>query len=564
MANESSTLSELKAAIAALPPSPPGTVRVFRGQTRDYPSLAPSGLRRTPRARAIWHAYSGHLYAGLMSEVREHTTDLSMVDLQAHSLWFEAVAQHYGPGSDFLDVTHSLDMALWFALNKSRMVKASNVIGPDGPPDPINDHPTSMDLVRYGPWTETGYLYVFDLPLWDGEGIAKPGTVVDLARAPEIFASSARIRTQSGCLVYCRNRDGSALDLRKLLTGGKPLQVRRPMTGAAMLDRRVADIYPSPKEDAWFARLLSVPMTYAPQPPPPTLQRPIPVMVYFDPDNRRYVEEVHFHDVAVHPPLVHRMIPEDRKGAQPLTVVVLEAPMVFPYPPGDSELWHHGLLWTDVPDRCVEYAFGQAAPERVVALDNVLFEFSLLEQIGWERVVNEGAKITSRRGVWMRRTGEQREAAILDQQVPGDGVHVSAFIPLRYDAVRQRIMVTPPQDGPLPFPIDTVAEIAKPIIIALMLLRHLSPAMKCEPSPRVSMRTGETQKILLGVARDAARLYRVRAGEPNSDWFVLRDAGNPEEPFTDATQRAGMIELETKLPFRDIPLAELKAGLQRS
>src|SRR6202011_4859051 len=153
MAKDISTYADLEAAIAALPSPSPGTVRVFRGQTKDYPSLAPSGLRRTPRARAIWHAYSGHLYAGLMVELREHTTELSMADLQAHDLWFHALAQHYGPGSDFLDVTHSLEIALWFALNKTKVVRGSSMIGPKGPPDPIHDHPTSLDLVRYDAWT---------------------------------------------------------------------------------------------------------------------------------------------------------------------------------------------------------------------------------------------------------------------------------------------------------------------------------------------------------------------------------------------------------------------------
>jgi hypothetical protein len=144
-----SDYSELLTSIAALPKPPAGTVRVFRGQTRDYPRLDPRGLRHSPRAMSIWAAYAGQLRFGLKPD--KPAGKLSMEDLQAHSLWFNALAQQYGPGSDFLDVTYSIDIALWFALNKSKIVNFKGVIGPDGPADPALDHQTSMDLVGYEP-----------------------------------------------------------------------------------------------------------------------------------------------------------------------------------------------------------------------------------------------------------------------------------------------------------------------------------------------------------------------------------------------------------------------------
>jgi hypothetical protein len=49
--------------------------------------------------------------------------------------------------------------------------------------------------------------------------------------------------------------------------------------------------------------------------------------------------------------------------------------------------------------------------------------------------------------------------------------------------------------------------------------------------------------------------------QPNPDWFVLRDAGNPEEPFTHVTQLAGLLTLETSVPFRDLPLRDLQSAL---
>lgn len=391
--------------------------------------------------------------------------------------------------------------------------------------------------------------------MWSGEGLAKAGQVVDLAKAPEIFASSPRKRAQLGCLIYCRNEDMTPSDVRKLLVEGTPLRVRRPITGTAAPDRRIADIYPSPAQDEWFARLLSVPMTYAAQPAPPTLQRSIPVVVYYDRGNQRYLDEVHFHDVAVTPPLVHRVVPQLQTPPTP-TIILLEAPMIFPYARGDSDQWHHGLLWNDVPDHCPEYDFGHEKPVGELSLANVFFEFSLLEAIGWEQLVHKKIrKIELLRGVWLRRSGMALDAAILEQEAPGGAVRMTGFLPLSYDGSLRRLMVSF-ADGTA-IPIDTLADFAKPVIIALMLLRHLSPTLKCEPTPRLSV----GNEMLVSCGCDAARLYRVRPTPPNPDWFVLRDAGKPEEPFTHATQRAGSLTLKTELPFRDIPLAEFQKAI---
>lgn len=67
----------------------------------------------------------------------------------------------------------------------------------------------------------------------------------------------------------------------------------------------------------------------------------------------------------------------------------------------------------------------------------------------------------------------------------------------------------------------------------------------------------------LGTARDAAHLYRVQAPAPNPDWYVLRDANDPQEPFTHVTERAGLFKLESRRPFRDFPMADLASNLPK-
>lgn len=339
------------------------------------------------------------------------------------------------------------------------------------------------------------------------------------------------------------------------------------MTGSAAPDLRVADIYPSPAQDPWFARFLSVPMTYTAPPMPPTLQRSIPVGIYCDRADRQYLGEVLFHDVAVIPPLVHRDLPQSQNDA-PLTVILLEAPIVFPTPTGDSDQWHHGLLWTDIPERCSAYEFGAAKPAGEVSLSNVLFEFSLLEHTGWERVVYKETKIRAERGVWLRRSGPALEAAFVSQEIPGGEIELTQFFSLTYDASRCRIMISVAGSGEEPVPIEALPLFAKPIFVALKLLRALSPAFKCEPMPRLT--TGSQDpgyEMMVFCARDIARLYRVHPQPPNPDWFVLRDSENPEEPFTHVIKPAGGLSLTTRGPFRDFPLEDLlreAADLARS
>src|SRR5438046_1415182 len=159
------TYAGLLAAVEALGPPPTGMVRVYRGQNQDYPEITPSGVRHVLRRRAIWHAYTRHLRADLIREGSDLTDEM----LQAMGVWLHVISQHYGPGSDFLDVTYSLEMALWFALGELIQNVSHGSIGPPGPPNPATDHPTEVDVWTFRPWNKAAYIYVFDLPKWNGK-----------------------------------------------------------------------------------------------------------------------------------------------------------------------------------------------------------------------------------------------------------------------------------------------------------------------------------------------------------------------------------------------------------
>jgi hypothetical protein len=565
-----SSYPDLQTVLQALPAPKPGTLRVFRGQTQDHPTLTPSGLRRSIRNQVIWLTYSHILYQSLLPKLLRTSQEVTQEMLTAYGLWFHAVAQHYGPGSDFLDVTHSLEVALWFALHECKTLQSAGMIGPPGPLDPQKDHPTAVEMASYVPWNEPGFLYVFDLPKWNGESVAETGTVVDVADAPEIFSSSERMRAQAACLVYCRNKNKNHLDLKTRLVPGTPIKVQRPMTGVTGLDRRVSDLFPSPEQDKWYARLLSVPMGYAPVPAPPRLRRSIPVTVYFDQQNPRYVQEVRFRDWIVSPPLLHRWIQEAAQTVEPsdpiklvaqAIPIVLEAAMLFPYPPGDSNHWHHGLLVSDVPDWCLTYNFENGQPHNGVSLTNVLFEFSPLEKTDWDRVVRDDAPVSIMRGVWLHRQGDANEfeAGLFYQEIPGDGPNKFVPFRLRYDpSLREFVLLKQPGAPPVPVSQEPALakEIAKPVFVALMLLRHLSATLKAEASPRAQLNIVEAGQpkslFIVGCSRDAARLFRVTS-PPHSDWFVIRDSAKPEEPFTYPEETDGILELKSNMQFCKMP-----------
>ena len=134
----------LRRFLLRLDPPPPDHIRVFRGQTRDFGRMLPSGLRGTPlRSEVIFRAYT----ALLASDVPSPEGDEGWVDAETYVVWTRAIAQHYGPGSHYLDVTTSVDVALWFALHEVRTVVSRHCFGPPGPMDARTD--TSRPVLFY-------------------------------------------------------------------------------------------------------------------------------------------------------------------------------------------------------------------------------------------------------------------------------------------------------------------------------------------------------------------------------------------------------------------------------
>ena len=185
--------------VCRLPTPPSGYTHVFRGQNREFGAMLPSGLRgKRLRGDAIWNCYSWHL--GI--DLKRHEPDCELDDYMLN-FNVRAIAQHYGPGSEFLDVTRSKEVALWFALNEP---KTCDVLCPEDPLPKLRDAPYALtrsgpvSVTRYRP-TASGVLYVFLVPEWDGVGRPGHGYLIDLRkRAPRPFSLSEEHSRHKGPL----------------------------------------------------------------------------------------------------------------------------------------------------------------------------------------------------------------------------------------------------------------------------------------------------------------------------------------------------------------------------
>ena len=129
------------------------------------------------------------------------TADESEGDAANFVLWTRTIAQHSGPGSHFLDVTHSVPVALWFALHHFRASSSLHIFGPPGPINLATDTVGRTEVAAYES-ADYGLLFVMDVPVVALTEVFSHGALLDLENAPEVFAASPRIRAQEACLIH--------------------------------------------------------------------------------------------------------------------------------------------------------------------------------------------------------------------------------------------------------------------------------------------------------------------------------------------------------------------------
>jgi hypothetical protein len=586
--NPITSLSALQDAVSALPPVAPGKVRVFRGQTTDYPTITPASYRTRLASRPVVLCHTRLLLKDLR---KDHALPhLASEELQVEALWQEAVAQHYASGSAYLDVTHSIECAAWFALHVGKSVPESSIPDPTRPAWAL-ELKHGIKWIEYSPAAEPGYIYAFDVEKWDRPSFVPPDlekwdqyslvppdlALVDLSNAPEPF-KTPRMLAQQGCLI--RTGESEHYDLRGLRVEGTPLQIAWPMTGSEVVKRTVEEMFPAPAVDPWYERFLMAPMMLDVDAATRKLvfRRPLPVTLYRG-ETDAYNAALTATEWLLNPPLLHdyflhfpqvkadsskdEHVPEVEKyslmsrAMSTTTPIVLEAPVLSLFPPPQSSLWNHELLLSDLCGSVATYSDGRKEDGNVSLL-LTLFQFSQLEEIIWERARTSPERRRLTRGLWL--SGSQKEwllAVLIVQDFPGMRLEIQRPVKIRLDPLKRRFTCERFEGDTEWAELSTVPELAKPVFVALYLLRALSPRLKVEATPNAYMMPreqhgGASKSIYsFSVFANAARLVRIKGPEEVADWFFLRTKQN--DPFTTVADAGSpSFVIETTAAFADL------------
>ncbi len=247
------TIEAIESQLSALPEVAEGFRRVLRGQVSTYSSLIPAEYRSEHHPRKRLLKIASQMIIGEFA-------NSPVGNMRNLLVWTELIAQQYGSGSPYLDVTDNLDVALWFALHKFEPDTAILVMGPNGPISAETDHVTAIDALVPKPSSAPyGVLYVMDVRVAAEPHVRIHGELIDLSALPAVIADSRRIQGQHASLVWS-DKEVSGGDLSQFVVGD-PIEVSAALRHS--LDERlpVSLLFPHPEEDPWYQRLLSIPLT---------------------------------------------------------------------------------------------------------------------------------------------------------------------------------------------------------------------------------------------------------------------------------------------------------------
>ncbi|BAH40459.1 hypothetical protein GAU_3417 [Gemmatimonas aurantiaca T-27] len=554
------SLEALQQHLDTLPPPAPGWRRVYRGQTKDYPQMIPSGVRR--RTREYWSLW--HRHAMLVAPFE---SDLALAEakgvpstLDMLSYWVHAIAQHYGGDSNYLDVTSDIQSALWFALYQMVSKEGTIVLGPGTAPDPVHDVPVKQTFWRYERWEEPAYLYVFDVPPWDGKGPLEHGTLIDVAaQAPHLVSDSTRMAVQRASLLYA---DSDIGDLTSFYVT-PPLRVAWPMEGAERLSHGTLEIFPPPTVDPWYEIFLRQPLTIVPTATDAVrYAHPIPVALYL------YDTPAERNDLIARlnmeqPPLASRgmreMMVDGGADAGTLarfdaaTVIYCEAALQALLQTRRSSSWHSALLMSDLPSNADTQQLGSDESAGAVDLMNVIFEFSPLESIAAASAYNTSA-VDYVRALWVVRNENTILVVPFIQQADGPGVTTSPFRVVQ-EANAPGGMAFYAGENPIPH--EVAGFLVAPVRAALFALRSLARGEKILPNVLASFDPGEANgKFLAGVDEATTTLCLATVRPFDVPLYVLRQEG--EVFFGPGKSTTRLFVVPATQPFGSIPVNELR------
>jgi FRG domain len=107
-------LPELEATIARLKETHPGYSFLYRGQTTLHPKIRSSKARDSQATNLEVETGWRPLAFGM----------LGLPYAEGRSRFTEAILQHYGAPTHYVDLTHDLEVAAWFAVHQVKGIRS--------------------------------------------------------------------------------------------------------------------------------------------------------------------------------------------------------------------------------------------------------------------------------------------------------------------------------------------------------------------------------------------------------------------------------------------------------
>lgn len=568
--------TELERTLRVLPPPSASCVRVFRGQTSDFPTMLPSACR--PSAPTIGPLWDFALLSVRMNAIAIDKPSANIEMINEIALWFKVLAQHYGPGSPYLDVTLSINVALWFALNRASTVEPLNelFVSQSGIESVSIKYPT-LKFSKH--MDEAGWFYVLDVPRADGDSIPGHGQLLELSAGPAFVSTCLRVVRQNGGLV----RGDCAIEGGNLTSyfACRPIAVARPFYGCPFIDQDPHFLFPPPTEDKWYARLLRAPLV-----PQPAItngfeyRQSLDVNIVTPEAKKEEALPILERQIARMSPMIRaglrtnsamRKRLRDAVGVDPetATYLQLEIPLLYTLPPAES--WNQSVLVAGISKRTQPKVESSDELLPAVSLENVLIELSPLETA----LVDLPSHTTPLTALWLVKHGPVFRFTVFatsydTTSYSSKEMFVVDTLDIEFSDATHCFEVV--QNGcrePL-LQAGLPAAHVKAFLVSLNVLRSLSATLKPDPYPVITI---DCNRILLPVRGVSTVLTRTKSDPADLRLHFLRcsDSRQPYRGPGPELPSVAVLKLETTDRFETLPslrevyghVREVQLGQQR-
>ncbi|MGC3978450.1 MAG: FRG domain-containing protein [Paludibacteraceae bacterium] len=559
------SIEQLQTLIANLPTVKEGYVRVFRGQTGRFPSInATLHRKQMIEGRNLWDSYCFILakYLEGLENIRYNRKNQETDDLSTYFFWVKALSQHYGPGTEFLDVTHSLNVALWFAFNEIEKKSVHLYTGK------LNEKVSKEDVINiidtncYKKTNRNGWLYIFDAKISDSLFPDNHGDLVDvIANAPTVFRKSARLHAQRACLMKC-DKDIDSGDCSKFLVC-EPIEIKANVVDFLIQDTDITKLFPSPDYDEWYKRFLQVPYTYYGYSEDGNMAscKSIPLDIYFDDYKETlYVKSITSKILTINPLSMYLFCLKQEDSyldvLKETTPIIIVAPLLTTSNKIAKGEWHEELLWSNAGLKKVK-----RPPQKMTnIIFNLFFEFSPLEIPYWESI-DTGGEGEWIRSIWIINFNkEELYVKINVQSFPGESENISYYeFLVIYDSQLKSLMYST-KNGEVGV-LSNLEYYAKPLYVALSIIGDCKDGIKYKPFTSLKWENQGVVKAsdksaiilpgsdILGLNKRYYGVYNIETDEPYIDTGQYLTKNNYEDIFNpiDDFFNASKVELDKRL-----------------